>query len=72
MRVILSADRAWDSQTAAIDPDGNFQIDGIPTGKYRLSPAVKGYGLANNQFEIEREIGADVDDLRITLVPRPR
>ena len=65
MRVTISADRIWDSQTAVIGHDGHFEFVSIPTGKYEIVTSVRGYRLQN----IEATIDRDIDDFAIALDP---
>jgi hypothetical protein len=69
MRVILTSQRVWDSQTALLDKDGRFKFLGLPQGDYSISPAVKGYSLADNQYEVQASVQRNVDDFVISLTP---
>jgi len=69
MRIIISSDRAWDSQTAVLGKDGNFEFIGLPRGKYSISPSVNGYGLPNDTGDLETSIDRDVDSFVIVLGP---
>ena len=69
MRVTISADRAWDSQTAMIGRDGSFEFAGLPTGKYQIFTSVRRYELRS---KIETTIDRDVDDFAIVLDPAAR
>jgi len=44
-RVLLSSTHAWDSQTVTLDSEGRFEFQGLPTGEYEISVAVRGYRL---------------------------
>jgi Carboxypeptidase regulatory-like domain len=68
MHVTLSIDRAWDSQIAAINPDGTFEFRGLPKGVYELAPGVKGYRL-REAAGIEALVDHDVNDLVIKMEP---
>jgi hypothetical protein len=72
MRVIISADRAWDSQTVVIGRDGRFEFIGLPTGKYDIIPAVRSYQLQGGRSVIETMVDRDIDDLAIVVVPAIR
>jgi hypothetical protein len=67
MRVTISAKQAWDSQTATIGPDGSFEFKNVPTGKFDLSPSVKGYTLPENKFGTEAAVEKDIDDFSVSL-----
>jgi Carboxypeptidase regulatory-like domain len=65
MHVTISADRSPDSQIAVISPDGHFEFASLPTGKYSIVAAVRGYRLQS----IEATIDRDIDDFVINLGP---
>jgi len=69
MRVILTSQRVWDSQTALLDKDGRFKFLGLPQGDYSISPAVRGYSLADNQYQVQASVQRNVDDFVISLNP---
>ena len=69
MRVILTSQRVWDSQTALLDKDGRFKFLGLPQGDYSISPAVRGYSLADDQYEVQASVQRDVDNFVIPLNP---
>jgi Carboxypeptidase regulatory-like domain len=68
-RVLLSAERGWDFQTALLGKDGDFEFIGIPTGKYFVSLSVKGYEMPNAPEGLETVIDRDLNGLLITLIP---
>lgn len=70
MRVSLSSDRAWDSQTALLPADGRFKFNGLATGVYSLSPAVRGYELPEG-FEEEILVNRD-RTVTVRVQPRSR
>jgi hypothetical protein len=70
-RVTISSERVWDSQTVILDKSGRFEFLGLPKGKYSISPAVRGYGLAKAQYEVDMSIERNADDLVISLSPDP-
>jgi len=72
MRVIISADRAWDSQTVVIGRDGRFEFIGLPTGQYHIRPAVRSYQLQGGRPIIETMIDRDIDDFAVVVVPAVR
>jgi hypothetical protein len=66
MHVTISADRSpQDTQIATIGHNGDFEFANLPTGKYAIIPAVRGYRLQ----QIEVTIDTDVDDFAIALGP---
>jgi hypothetical protein len=73
MRILISSDRAWDSQTLPLPADGRFDFSNLPTDDYSINPAVKGYRLSrknpNLSWSVEGFIDSDVDDLLILLEP---
>jgi len=71
MRVTISTERVWDSQTVILDKSGRFEFLSLPKGKYSISPAVRGYSLAKGQSEVDTSIERDADDLVISLSPDP-
>jgi hypothetical protein len=72
MRVTISADRAWDSQTVIIARDGHFEFIGLPAGKHEIFTSVRGYQMQGNQRTIEATIDGNRDDFAITLDPAAR
>ncbi len=66
MHVTISADRSpQDTQIAAIGHNGDFEFANLPTGKYAIIPAVRGYRLQSLEATIDR----DIDDFAIALDP---
>jgi hypothetical protein len=68
-RIVLSAKRGWDFQTAILSKDGNFSFVGIPTGEYFIIPSVRGYEIQNAPRGLETLIDRDVNGLLISLTP---
>jgi hypothetical protein len=68
MRITVSADRASDSQTLMLAPDGRFEFSGLARGVYGLAPSVKGYEWRDNQ-STELLIEGDVSNLAVLLQP---
>ncbi len=66
-RLIVSANRWWDSQAIVLHPDGHFECSGLPTGTYDVSPAVRGYRPAESILKMP--IDHDIDDFTIVLEP---
>jgi hypothetical protein len=72
MRVTLSAQRGFDSQTVLIGLDGRFEFISIPRGKYEISPSVRGYQLPEKAFTVQASVDKDVDDFAMVLDPEAR
>jgi hypothetical protein len=59
MRVSITAQKAFDTQTVQLAPDGWFEFIGVPSGKYQISASVRGYQEAANDggaVEVDRDI----------------
>jgi hypothetical protein len=73
MRMTVSAQEAWDSQTMSLPSSGKFEFANLPTGEYSLFPSVKGYHLSdknpNLSWTIEGRVGSDLDNFIILLDP---
>ncbi len=85
MRVTISAEDAWDTQTALLSSDGRFEFKGIAAGKYSVLASVRGYSAPPIRLVTETEkdgrvvtytppppplvISQDVNDLAIRLEP---
>jgi len=69
MRIVLSAQRIWDSQTTGLDSSGHFEFLNLPSGKYSVIPSVRGYRLSKHGNEVEVLIDRDVDDFVVPLEP---
>jgi Carboxypeptidase regulatory-like domain len=66
MRVGISSDKAWDTQSVRLAPDGQFEFIGVPGGKYEIFASVRGYR------EAEKDAGAiqvdhDIDNFVLAL-----
>jgi hypothetical protein len=70
MRISLSAENSFDSQTAQLPPDGKFEFRGVPAGVHTLNPSLKGYEFPEG-YEQETLINAD-RKVMIQLRPRAR
>ncbi|MAG56200.1 MAG: hypothetical protein CMJ83_07920 [Planctomycetes bacterium] len=76
VRVLVSADVAWDSQLAILDKNGRFSISGVPAGQYSLTVRVPGYRLSARNVSrkpswpssLEGRVDGD-RDLKIELEP---
>jgi uncharacterized GH25 family protein len=74
MRIIISSDKVWDSQTTTLTSDGNFEFTNLPAGSYAISPSVKGYhikGTRNRPFDLPVSIEHNVEDYTVTIYPGP-
>jgi protocatechuate 3,4-dioxygenase beta subunit len=69
VRVIVTSEKVWDFQTAIVGKDGRFEFFGLPTGKYSITPSVRGYELHNASQTLQTSVDRDVDDLVIVLTP---
>jgi Carboxypeptidase regulatory-like domain len=69
MEVVITSDRGWDSQTVTLGPDGHFEFEGLSTGNYSISPAVRGYTLPGAADNVAVSIDHDLDSRRIVLTP---
>jgi len=70
MRFNLFCDRASDSQSVVMTPDGSFEFQGLAGGVYEVQPSVRGYRLADG-FTTEVLVHRDVNNLVLRLVPAP-
>ena len=70
MRFNLFCDRASDSQSMVMPPDGSFEFKGLASGVYEVQPSVRGYRLADG-FTTEVLVHGDVNNLVLKLVPAP-
>jgi hypothetical protein len=69
MRVTVGSDRAFDSQTTILTPDGVFEFSGLAKGTYTISAFVKGYrpaSTSSSRFTLEN----DVTDFVVTFDPQ--
>ena len=69
MEIVISSDRAWDTQTASLGRDGHFEFEGLSAGNYSLSPAVRGYTLPGAAENVPVFIDHDLGSRRIVLTP---
>jgi Carboxypeptidase regulatory-like domain len=86
MRVTISSESAFDSQTATLPPDGHFEFVGLAAGDYAVWASVKGYSpppiapvsvkghdgraYAYTPPPPPVSVKRNVDDLVITLYPK--
>lgn len=77
-RLLLSREDAWDARYFDLDADGRFEFDGLPTERYSLTVALKGYEVSPKNHSIDTQnarslvgmIDQDIDGLKILLEPR--
>ena len=75
MRVSISADRAWDSQTVFLQPDGGFEFSGLAAEKYQVFASVKGYRAPQWDYKMKTDrpgtvqVERDIDDFVLVLDP---
>jgi len=55
MRVTISSERASDTQTAMLPPEGRFEFVGLATGSYSVFASVKGYTLPETPVSVEKK-----------------
>lgn len=68
MRLQITADHGMDSQVVPIRQYGAFEFSGLPTGRYNIYPAVRGYQSKDLRGSIT--VDHDIDDLTISLRPK--
>ncbi|WP_435009735.1 carboxypeptidase regulatory-like domain-containing protein [Tundrisphaera lichenicola] len=76
-RLMLSREDAWDFQRVELDPEGQFEISGLPTERYSLSVFLKGYRFSEKNHSIDPQnprefvgtIDQDIDSLKILMDP---
>jgi len=52
MRVTINSERSWDTQTALLPSDGQFEFHGLTAGDYSIFASVKGYSLPNRSISV--------------------
>jgi hypothetical protein len=76
-RLLVSREDAWDSQRVELDPEGRFELTGLPTERYSLTVMLKGYRISpknhssdsRNPWALVGTIDQDIDSLKILLEP---
>jgi hypothetical protein len=76
-RLMLSREDAWDFQRVELDPEGRFEVSGLPTERYSLNIRLKGYKMSSKNHSIDPEnpgqfvgtIDQDIDPLKILMEP---
>jgi hypothetical protein len=66
MRVSISAEKAFDTETVQIAPDGRFEFIGVPSGKYEIFASVRGYQEAKKDGG-EVEVDRDLDNFVLAM-----
>jgi uncharacterized GH25 family protein len=73
MRVTISSDTVWDSQTVPLAPDGHFAFVNLPPGKYSINASVKGYREKESQYgPTPFTVDHDIDNFTTTVYPNAR
>ncbi len=76
-RVLLSRDRAWDSQQAEADANGKFSFENVPAESVSLSTRIKGYQMSPrncsidplNPYRLIGRVTTNKLDLTVEFVP---
>ncbi|SIO59896.1 hypothetical protein SAMN05444166_6200 [Singulisphaera sp. GP187] len=76
-RLLVSREDAWDSQRVELDPEGRFDLIGLPTERYSLTVTLKGYRLSPKNHSVDSQnpwalagtIDQDIDALKILMEP---
>jgi len=76
-RLLIGREIAWDTQSVILGPEGQFEVKGLPTERYSLSIAVKGYHLSSKNHSVDSQnayrmmgtIDQDITGLKILLEP---
>jgi len=70
MRVTISSEGVWDSQTIPLPSDGHFEFTSLPAGKYTIRASVKGYHENTPQFgPAPFVVDHDIDNFMTTIFP---
>ena len=54
-RLMVSREDAWDSQRVELDPEGRFEIAGLPTERYSLNVSLKGYRISPKNHSVDSQ-----------------
>ena len=75
-RLLISREDAWDTRRVELDPDGSFEVAGLPTERASLSVRIRGYRLSpkNHSLDVQNPrltgtIDQDINTLKILLEP---
>ena len=79
-RLLVSREDAWDSLSVDLDPEGRFEIGGLPTERYALSVTLKGYEVSTKNHSSDPQnpgrligtIDQDIEGLKILMEPKSR
>ena len=71
MRVTISSEKAFDTQTATLPSNGAFEFIGLAADSYSIFTSVKGYSPEGDRFAHMPPISIehDVDNFTVTLLP---
>jgi protocatechuate 3,4-dioxygenase beta subunit len=67
MRITITSDRAFDSQTAILREDGSFEFNGLAKGEYTIFASVRGYSMPR---PVPLALDGDVSDYVLRIEPR--
>jgi hypothetical protein len=75
-RLLVSREDAWDVRRVELDPEGHFEVAGLPTERYTISVMIRGYRLSPKNHSLDAQnprligtIDQDIDTLKILLEP---
>jgi hypothetical protein len=79
-RLMVSREDAWDFRRVELDPEGRFEVSGLPTERYSFSISIKGYRLSpknhsidtQNPFQLVGTVDEDIDPLKILMEPESK
>jgi Carboxypeptidase regulatory-like domain len=66
MRVSISSEKAFDTETVQIASDGRFEFIGVPSGKYEIFASVRGYHEAEKDGG-EVDVDRDLDNFVLAM-----
>jgi protocatechuate 3,4-dioxygenase beta subunit len=67
MRITITSDRAFDSQTAMLGEDGSFEFSGLAKDAYTIFASVRGYSMPR---PVPLALDSDVSDYVLRIEPR--
>ena len=67
MRITITSDRAFDSQTAMLGEDGSFEFSGLAKDAYTIFASVRGYSTPR---PVPLALDSDVSDYVLRIEPR--
>jgi len=79
-RLMVSREDAWDFQRVELDPEGRFEVAGLPTERYSVTMFLKGYRISPKNHSIDSQnerqlvgtIDQDIDSLKILMEPEAK